>query len=322
MRKFTFAIGLGSILASLAGSAAQPYPDHPIKFVIPYPPGGATDTVARIIASTLSTSWKQAVVLENHSGGGGIVGNEMVAKAAPDGHTVLFAIAQLIQAPALNIKVPYDVFKDFVPVSQCVVVPNLFVVSALTATNSLHEFVDAAKKVGVGKLSYGSYGVGTSSHIFGELLKRTAGIDLVHVPYKGAAPLLNDVVAAHVDSAIVDMTTSLSQVQAGAVKAFALTGQVRSKLLANVPTFAELGYQGFEPLGWIATFVPAGTADAIVKRLSEEIGRILRLPYVTARLNQLGAEVVGNTPAEFAAILKADYRRWEKLIDEANIKQE
>jgi tripartite-type tricarboxylate transporter receptor subunit TctC len=321
MRKFTFLIAVWFAFTNLVSAAPQTYPDRQIKFVVPYPPGGATDTVARIVAGKLSESWKHSIVIENHFGGGGIVGNDIVAKAAPDGYTVLFAITELIQAPALNIKVPYDVFKDFIPVSQCVVVPNLFVVPASAPANSLDEFVTTSKR-NSGEFSYGSYGAGTSSHIYGELLKRTAGIDLVHVPYKGAAPLLNDVLAGHVDAAILDITTGLSQIQAGAIKAFAITGHARSKLLPNVPTFIELGYRGFEPLGWVGVFVPAGTADVNVNKMSDEIGRIVRLPDVAARFYQLGAEPVGNTSAQFIAILKADYRQWGKVIAEANIKIE
>jgi len=317
------AIAVACNLTSLADATAQTYPDRPIKFVVPYPPGGATDIVARTIAGKLAERWRQSVVIENHAGGGGVVGNDIVAKAAPDGYTVLFAITQIVQAPAMGIKVPYDVFRDFAPVSQCVIVPNLFVVPASAPFRSLQAFVTAAERRSSGRqLSYGSYGAGTSSHIYGELLKRTAGINLVHVPYRGAAPLLNDVLAAHVDSAILDIMTSLTQLQGGAITALAVTGPARSKLLPQVPSFAELGYAGFEPLGWVAAFAPAGTPDAIVDRLSDEIGRIVRLPDVNARLYQLGTEPVGSTPAELAAILKADYRQWAKLIGEANIKLE
>jgi tripartite-type tricarboxylate transporter receptor subunit TctC len=277
--------------------------------------------VARTVGTKVSETWKQPVIIENHPGGGGIIGNDIVAKAPPDGYAVLFASTQLIQAPAMGMKLPYDVLKDFIPVTQCEVNPLLLAVPASSPANSVSEFVVMTKS-NPGKYNYGSFGTGTTSHIFGELLKISTGADLAHIPFRGAALLLNDVLAGHVESAFVDILTGIGQVKAGAIKALAVTGVTRSRLLPSVPTFAELGYAGFEPLGWMAAFVPAGTPKAIVNKLSDEIGRIMRLPDVTARIYDLGGEPVGNTAEEFAVVLKADYEKWTNIIRHTNIKAE
>jgi len=295
------------------------YPTRQITFVVPYAPGGGTDTVTRIIAPKLSDSWKQTIVIENRAGAGGIVGNNLVARASPDGYTVLIGITQLVQAPALHMRLPYDVFKDFAPVSQLTVQPNFFLVPSAAGITSLEQFV-ARAKANAGKHSFGSYGAGTTSHLYVELLKKLAGIELVHVPYKGAAPLLSDVLASHVNCGLIDPLTAGAQIRAGAVKPLAVTGPARSKLFPDVPTFAELGYSGFESLGWTAAFVPAGTPKTVIAKISEDMGRVIRLPDITARIYGLGSEPVGNTSEEFAVILKADYDRWAKIASDANIR--
>src|SRR5256885_6387980 len=250
VRATTAAALLASIAAtalcasSHQASAADPYPSRRITFVVPYPAGGATDVLARLLANKLQESWKQTVLVENKSGGGGVVGNDYVAKAQPDGYTVLVAITQIIQAPSLVAKLPYDVFKDLAPVTQISLSTIVLVVPEAQPVKSVKELVDLAK-ANPGKLPYGSFGNATTSHLYGELLKKNADIDMTHVPYRGSSPLLNDMLGNTVNAAFVDLTTASAQINAGKIRALAVGGEKRRTQLPNVPTLAELGYPGF-----------------------------------------------------------------------------
>jgi tripartite-type tricarboxylate transporter receptor subunit TctC len=226
-----------AMLGGVGQALAQPsYPSKPIRLVVPYPAGGGTDTVGRMIGQRLAEAWGQPVVVDNKPGASGMLGNDTVAKAAPDGYTVLLAITALIQSPSLYKRMPYDVNKDFTPVSLIAKSSDLFVVPNRVPASTLREFVALAK---AGKLSYGSYGNGTSSHLHGELLRQQTGVELTHIPYKGAAPLLNDLLGGQVDSAFVDVTSAYPYLTSGKFKILGITGTQRYKAIPNVPTFAE-----------------------------------------------------------------------------------
>jgi tripartite-type tricarboxylate transporter receptor subunit TctC len=305
----------------ISDASAQSYPDRRINFVVPYPPGGATDVLARLLATKLSESWKQTVVVENKSGGGGIVGNDYVAKAAPDGYTVLIGITQIIQAPNLGTKLPYDAFKDLAPVTQVAISTIVFCVPEQQSEKSMKDFI-AAVKATPGKYSYGSFGNATTSHLYGELLKKNTGIDMTHVPYRGAAPLTNDLIGGQVNGAFVDLTTANPQLTAGKLRALAVGGEKRNPLLPNVPTLAELGYPGFEAEGWLGVFVPAGTPKDIIKKLDEELSKIIKSPEGAEKIKAVSLVPVGDGADAFAAVLRKDFERWGNVARTAGVKAE
>ncbi len=313
-------VAMGALPRS-AWAQSGGYPNKPIRFVIPYPAGGGTDIVGRLIGSKLTEAWGQNVVVENRVGASGIIGNDAIAKAAPDGYSVLIGITTLIQMPHLGVKLPYDQFKDFTPVTQLAYSADLFAVPATSPIGSVKEFVEMAR-ANPGKHNYGSYGNGTSSHVHGEMFRSQAKIDLAHVPFKGGAPLMTDLIGGQISSAFVDVTSARAHLKTGKMKVLAITGARRYRALPDVPTFTELGYQDFEPYGWFAMLLPAGVPPEITARLSAEVTRILKLPDVVARIEDLGLQVGGNSPEEFAAAMKRDYAVWGKVIGDAKIKAE
>lgn len=312
-------VGVSVFAASSA--QAQTYPDRRITFVVPYPAGGATDVAARLLATKLSEAWKQPVVVENKSGGGGIVGNDYVAKSPADGYTVLVGITHVIQAPTLGIKLPYDPFKDLAPITQIALSPIVFVVPEQRPEKSMKDFIAAVKANPTG-YSYGSFGNATTSHLYGELLKKAAGIEMTHVPYRGSAPLANDLIGGQVNGGFIDLTTASPQLNANKIRPLAVGGEKRKSALPDVPTMAELGYPGFEPEGWAAVFVPGGTPKEIVKKLSDELVRIIKSPEGTEKLKAVGLEPVGSDPETFAAVLRRDYERWGNVSKTAGVKAE
>jgi tripartite-type tricarboxylate transporter receptor subunit TctC len=301
-------------------ASAQSYPDRRITFVVPYPAGGATDVSARLLATKLSDAWKQPVVVENKSGGGGVIGNDFVAKAQPDGYTVLIAITQIIQAPSLVSKLPYDVFKDLAPVTQVALSPIVLTIPDAQPMKSFKDLIDLAK-ASPGK-PYGSFGNATTSHLYGELLKKTANIDLTHVPYRGSAPLLNDLLGNQITAAFVDLTTAGPQLSAGKVRALAVGGEKRKPQLPNVPTLLELGHPGFEAEGWVGVFVPAATPKDIVAKLSSELARIIASPEGVAGLQTLNLLPVGGSAEAFEVALRRDHERWSNVVKAAGVKSE
>jgi len=304
---------------SVFAQVASSYPSQPLRIVVPYPAGGATDTLARIVATKLQESWRQTVVVENKPGASGTIGNDMVAKAPRDGHTILLAITAIVQVQSLMPKLPYDALKDLQPLVQVASTNSIFVVPASAPASTLKEFI-AAAKANPGRFNYGSYGMGTSSHIQGSLLNLQAGLDLTHVPYKGAAPLLQDLRGGQLSSAFVDMATARPHL--AYLKVLAATGAQRNKTLPNVPTFAELGFQSFEPVGWFGLFMPTGVPASITDKFTAEATRILHLPDVVARIEQLGmtpGELKGD---EFARVVKSDAAVYARIIKDANIRME
>jgi tripartite-type tricarboxylate transporter receptor subunit TctC len=318
-RRFCLAAALGALLAPAATALAQaaPYPSQPIKFIVPYPAGGATDTLARTVAQKLSEAWGQPVLVENKVGASGTIGNNLVAKANPDGYTVLMAITALIQQQSLMEKLPYDPLKDFAPVTLIARSPSMFAVPLNSPAKSLKEFVTMAK-ANPGKYSYGTYGAGTSSHIQGSLLNMQAGLDLVHVPFNGAAPLVTNLVGGQLPSAFIDSASARPHLKS--IRPLAVTGTQRIPGMPDVPTFVELGYRDFDPYGWFGLFLPAATPAPIVQKLSDEVNRILRLPEVTAKIEALGLQVAGGKPEEVRKTMNGDAAIYAKIIKDANIR--
>ena len=309
----------GAALALCAGAQAQTaYPDKPIRFIVPYATGGATDAVARMIGAKLSESWGQQVIIENRTGAGGQIGNSAVAKAAPDGYTVLIAITQLIQAESLYAKPPY-VLADFAPVAQMTAGPVLLVVHHSVPANTLQEFV-ALVKSKPGIFAFGSYGVGSSAHISGEMLNRQAGLDMQHVPFRGASALATDLLGGQITVGFIDTGTVRPHLASGKLKILAVTGPQRHKTVPQVPTFAELGYKNFEPTGWTGVFLPAATPKDIVKKLSDEIVRIVRTPEITQRIDAYGLAAAAKGVEEFSAAVPREAAIWQQVIREAGIR--
>lgn len=315
-----------SLLAALAGAAlwpatglAQEFPTKPVKIVVPYAPGGATDILARMLAVKLQEAWGQSVLVENKPGASGVLGNDLVAKSAPDGHTLLLGITAIIQNATLIAKLPYDPYKDFIPVTQLATSSSLLAVPAKLPVKTLAEFVALVKKE-PGKHSFGSYGNGTSAHIQGSLLAAQAGLDLAHVPYKGAAPMTADLLGGQLTSAFIDVGTARAHVASGGFRVLGVTGTERLKLVPDAPTMAELGYKNFEPRGWFGFFLPAGTPAAVVAKTATSLQRAIKAPEITAKIEDLGLIPVGGTPEQFAAVIRTDGPLYAKLIKDLNIK--
>ena len=311
--------GIAPTTFAPAAFAQAAFPSRPIKFIVPYPPGGATDLVGRLLAAKLQERWGQNVVVENKAGASGMIGSEQVARSAPDGHTVLVGITTHIQNPAIFAKVPYDPIKDFQPVSQICLSYLVLVVKPDFPANNIKEFV-ALIKANPGKYSFGSFGTGSSSHIVGETFARKAGLDLAHVPYKGSALMLTDLLGGQVPCAWADVSTATQHIAAGKLKPLAVTGERRAPLLAQVPTLLESGWPGFEPLGWVGVFLPAGVPKPIVEKYSNEMVRLVKLPEVRARLYEQTLMPVGDNAASFARTLKRDKVLWQNIVTAAGIK--
>lgn len=310
------AAALAATLVAGPALAQAPFPGPTIKIVVPYPAGGATDILARMTAQKLVEAWSVTVLVENKPGAGGTIGNNFVAKAAPDGNTILMAITAIIQQPTL-MNLPYDPLKDFAPVTQIAKSPSMFAVPLSSPANSLKDFV-ALVKANPGKYNFGTYGAGTSSHIQGSLLNLQAGLDMVHVPFQGAAPLVTNMVGGQLTSAFIDSASGRAHIKS--FRPLAVTGSVRMPSLPDVPTFKELGYKDFDPTGWFGLFLPAGTPAAIVNKYADEVNRILKMPDVVARIEGLGLWVGGGKPEEFGQIVKGDAGVYARIIKDANIK--
>ena len=276
--------------------------------------------IARLVADKLSTALGQQVVIENRPGAGGVVGSDAVAKAAPDGYTLIMGNAGShgINA-AVYSKLPYDIQRDFAPVSQVAVAPNVMVINPAVPANSVAEFI-AYAKANPGKLSYASGGNGSSAHMSMELFKSMSGIDLQHVPYKGSSPALTDVVSGQVVAFIGNMPPTVPLIKAGKLRALAVTTKSRSALMPELPTITEAGLAGFETVAWFGVLAPAGTPPEVVNRLSAEIGKIARSPEMRERLVAMGAEPVGGTPEEFKAVIDRDIAKWKPLAQKVGIK--
>jgi tripartite-type tricarboxylate transporter receptor subunit TctC len=312
------ALVAGLVLAA-GTAAAQIYPSKPIRWIIPFPPGGAMDVMARALAPKMAESMGQPVITENRPGAGGIVGSEVVAKSPPDGHTLMIvSIGQAVNS-SLYPKLPFDPVKDFEPVTLVAIVPNVLVVHPSIKADSVAELV-ALAKAQPAKLNYASAGNGTSIHLAGELFASMAGVDITHVPYKGSGPAVTDLLGGQVNLMFDSITSANPHIQAGKLRALGVTSSRRSQALPNVPTIAEAGINGYDVSPWFAVFVSARTSKAVIERLQVEITKALKLPDIQERFASIGAEPMGSTPDQLAAHLKRETDRWSAIIRERNIK--
>ncbi|KQP49675.1 tripartite tricarboxylate transporter substrate binding protein [Pseudorhodoferax sp. Leaf274] len=310
-------LSAGFALASVAAQA-QAWPAKPIKLVVSYPPGGTLDAVARIVATPLSQRLGQPVVVDNRAGAGGAIGGDLVAKSAPDGYTVLLDASNHAQNPALRSKMPFDTLRDLAPVSLLVKVPNVLVVNPATSIKTVQDLI-AQAKARPGEINFASSGNGSAQHLAAEQFSAMAGVHMTHVAYKGGGPALTDVMAGQVPVFFGSLASSLAYIQAGKLRAVAVTGKARAAVLPQLPTVAEAGLPGYEVYEWNAVFVPAGTPAAVTERLSKELAAVLKDPEVRQRLQATGAEVIGSTPAELDAFRRAELAKWSKLAKDNKI---
>jgi tripartite-type tricarboxylate transporter receptor subunit TctC len=300
------------LFAFLQVAQAKDWPNKPIKLIVPFPAAGGTDAVARALANKLSQQLNQPVIVENKAGANGVIGAEAVAHAPPDGYTIMITIASHAIAPAVSKKLPYDTEKDFVGVSLIAKYPYLFTVPANSPANTFKEFIDLAKK-NPGKLTYASSGTGSAPHLGMELLLDIANIDLIHVPYKGAAPANNDLIGGQVQSMLNNLLAGAGLIRAKKLKVLAVTSSARSPALPDIPTIKESGYPKYEVDGWYGVFVPAKTPPEIVKQLSVEIAKALKDPELLSRLSNDGAIPIGSTPKEFQDFFMQEKNQWANL---------
>jgi tripartite-type tricarboxylate transporter receptor subunit TctC len=312
---------IAALLLSIAGSAPGQYPAHPVRFIVPSAAGGGTDIIARAVSLKLSEALGQQFVVDNRPGAGQMIGIELAAKAPPDGHTILMAASTLAINPVMYKKVPYDPLRDFAPVTQAASLPNVLVVHPSLPVNSLAELI-AYAKARPGELNFASAGIGTSPQMSIELLKSMAGIDMVHIPYKGTAPGVVDLLAGQVKVMAPNVLTALPHIKSGKLRALAVTSGKRSRALPEIPTVAEAGLPGYDSTQWYGVLAPAGTPREIVARLHGEIVRALRDPEVGKRLEADGAEAVGSSPEEFSAFIRSETEKWAKVARAAGIKPE
>lgn len=312
---------LGVLVVTTTPLKAQDYPNKPIRVVVPFATGGMLDSSARVITDRLAARLGQQVFIENRGGAAGNVGHDFVAKAAPDGYTVLVAVdGTMAINPHIYKKMNWDPFKDFAPISKLNDATFLLVAHPSFPYNNLRELIANSKQAG--RLPFGTAGTATTQHVAGELLKQRTGLDLVHVPYKGGAPAIADVVGGQLSLSYTAIASGSSFVKAGKLKALGISSLQRSAALPDVPTFIESGVPGFIAESWIALFAPAGTPRPIIDRLQRDVAAVLALPEVRERYSALGLLPGGGTPEQLAAQLKEDYTRWEKVIREAGIKIE
>ncbi len=310
---------LGVMAAPVAPAHAQgaAYPTKPIRLVVPFPPGGATDILARAIAQRWSETLGQQVVVDNRPGAGGNIGSDLVAKSAPDGYTLLMGtVGTHAINPSLYTKMPYDHIRDFAPVILVAGVPNVMEVNPSVPAHTVQEFI-AYAKANPGKVNFASSGSGTSIHLSGELFKVMAGVEMTHVPYKGSAPALQDLLGGQVQVMFDNLPPSLPQIRSGKLRALAVTSATRSAALPDVPTIAESGLPGFEASSWFGVLAPAGTPPAIIARLNADGVKWLATPEAKEKMLTLGANAVGGSPEDFAAHIRAETAKWAKVVKDS-----
>ena len=312
---------LGLIVAlSATCASAQAYPSKPIRLVVPYPPGGTTDILARDVGQRLTETLGQSVVIDNRPGAAGNIGTEMVAKAAPDGYTLLMGTVNTHAINAgLYAKLPYDHIKDFAPVILVARVSNVLEVNPSVPVYTVADLIKLAKEK-PGQLNFASSGSGTSIHMSGELFKTMAGVDMVHVPYKGSAPAISDLAGGQVQLMFDNLPSSLAMIKAGKLRAIAVTSAQRAPALPDIPTIAESGLPGFEATSWFGVVAPAGTPPAIISRLNSEIDKWLQSPEGKEKLLTQGAVPAGGTPEQFAAHIRTETDKWAKVVKASGAK--
>jgi tripartite-type tricarboxylate transporter receptor subunit TctC len=305
----------GACVASTALS--QDYPSRPIRIIVPFPAGGTADLLARQIGPTMSEALRQQVIIENRTGAGGNIGADLAAKSKPDGYTLLMGtVSTHAINPNLYPKMPYDPVKDFAPVTMVARMPNLLVVHPSVPANNVAELI-ALAKAKPGALAFASAGNGTTQHLAGEVFKKMAGVDMIHVPYKGNAPAVTDLVGGQVQVMFDNIPVSLQQVRAGKLRALAVTGPARSPVLPELPTVAEAALPGYSITSWFGLYAPSGTSPQIIERLNREANKALATAQIRRRLTDQGIEPAGGTPGQFADFMRAELVKWGKIVRES-----
>jgi len=323
MIKTTFALVLVAAALPTRAVTADNYPSRPIRFIVPFPPGGGTDIYARIIGPKLAEGLRQQVVVDNRPGAAGALGAELAARAPADGYTIWIGqTSNLAIVPALRTKNSYDPVKDFAPITLISKAPSVFVVNADSPLKSIKDLVALAKSSPVGKITYATAGIGSSAHIAGELLKQVARIDATHVPYKGASPALIDLRGGRVTYMGTSLASAAQFVREGKIRAIATTGAKRAYLMPDVPTVAEQGFPGFESISFLGMLAPAKTPRPIIDRLNREIVSLLQTPEVQKMVLVEGGEIFPGTPEDFAAFLQSELPKWAQIIKRAGITAE
>jgi len=316
----TSLIGI-ALLFSVTSAVAQQYPTRPIRIIVPQSPGASTDLTARLIAQGLNEAFKQPVIVDNRPGSSGIAGTELVARAAPDGYTLMVVASSFSINAALGRKLPYDSIRDFTAVAQLSKFPNLLAAHPSVPVKTLQDVI-ALARAKPGQVSYASAGLATGTHMTAELLKFMTGIDILHVPYKGGGPAMTAAIGGETQLVIGTSVGMLGQVRAGKLKAIAITSAKRSAAAPDIPTFAESGVPGYEHEPWNGMFGPAGIPKPVLVKVNAEVARVLRSPEAIKIFERDGADVVGGTPEQFSAVLKAEIAKWSKVAKAAGIKAE
>jgi len=320
--KFSIRLAVGFFLALMTSMLwAQSWPTKPVRMIIAFPPGGPTDLVSRVLAQKLSEQLGQQVIVDNKPGAGGNIAAELAAKAAPDGYTIFYNTSAIVIGPALYGKVNYDTLKDFTPVLLTASVPMVLVVNPQLPARSVKEFLDLAKTRS-GALNYSSSGTGTITHLASAMMSTQTGIQTQHIPYKGSAPGLVDLASGQTQFMIDTINTVLPYVRDNRLRGLAVTSAKRSPLLPDLPTLAEAGISGFEAAAWQGIVVPTGTPNEIVQKLNAEVNKALAHPDIRSRLAAQGADILGGTPAEYAAYLRSEMPRWAKAVKDSGAKAE
>ena len=320
--KFSIRLAVGFFLALMTSMLwAQSWPTKPVRMIIAFPPGGPTDLVSRVLAQKLSEQLGQQVIVDNKPGAGGNIAAELAAKAAPDGYTIFYNTSAIVIGPALYGKVNYDTLKDFTPVLLTASVPMVLVVNPQLPARSVKEFVDLAKTRS-GALNYSSSGTGTITHLASAMMSTQTGIQTQHIPYKGSAPGLVDLASGQTQFMIDTINTVRPYVRDNRLRGLAVTSAKRSPLLPDLPTLAEAGISGFEAAAWQGIVVPTGTPNEIVQKLNAEVNKALTHPDIRSRLAAQGADILGGTPAEYAAYLRSEMPRWTKAVKDSGAKAE
>ena len=310
---------LSCLLAAAATVQAQSFPNKAVRLVVPFAAGGSTDIIGRTVGQKLSEMWGQPVVVDNRPGGSTVIGTDAVAKSAPDGHTLLITPAPFTIVPSLIAKLPYDPARDFEPITLINTTPLVVVVNPGVPAKTMKELISLAKR-NPGALNYGSSGSGGSNHLAGELFNAMAGVKMVHIPYKGNAPALTDLVGGHVDVVFNGLTSAMPLIKSGKLRALAVTSLTRAGALPGMPTLDEAGLKGFQAVAWNGLTAPARTPKEVIARINADVLKVIRSPELVERLRSEGSDPVGNTPAQYSAFLRDEIAKWGKVIKFAGVK--
>jgi tripartite-type tricarboxylate transporter receptor subunit TctC len=305
------------LMASVA--QAQSFPSKSVRLIVPFAAGGSTDIVARMLGQKLSEAWGQPVIIDNRAGGSTVIGTDAVAKAAPDGHTLLVTPAPFTIVPSLVARLPYDPHKDFAPITLINTTPLVVVVHPGVPARNVQELIKLAK-ASPGTLNFGSSGSGGSNHLAGELFSAMAGVRMVHIPYKGNAPALADLLGGHVDLLFNGLTSAVALIQSGRLRALAVTSLNRSQALPDLPTLDEVGLKGFQAVAWNGLSAPAGTPQAVIEKINADVRRIVHSPDIVQRLRSEGGDPVGSTVADYTTFLREEIVKWSRIIQQAKIR--